>query len=415
MAVATQRRKKAVEKKQFTYSWSGIDRYNEKAKGEIVADSPQHAKQLLIEQQVKVKKVAKKLEFGNFKKNASINSQDLTFFTRQMATMMQSGVPLVQSFDISAQGMEKNKMKALVQDIRDDVAGGNLLSVALRKHPKHFDSLFCQLVMVGEQSGTIDHMLDRLASYKEKTEALKAKIKKALTYPTAVIVVAIIVTAILLIKVVPQFESLFKGFGADLPAFTQFVVNLSRALQEWWWIIIGMLFISGFLIKRAHQSSEQFRQKLQLASLRIPIIGAILHQAALARFARTLCTTYASGVPLVDALSSAAGASGNIYYERAILQTKRSVSGGQNLRNSLVMTGIFPNMVIQMIGIGEDAGSLETMLDKLAIFYETAVDNAVDSLTALLEPLIMSVLGVLVGGLIIAMYLPIFKLGAVVG
>ncbi|PPC75675.1 type II secretion system protein F [Pokkaliibacter plantistimulans] len=415
MAVTTQRRKKSVEKKQFTYSWSGIDRYNEKVKGEIVADSPQNAKLLLVEQQIKVKKVAKKIELGNFKKNASINSQDLTFFTRQMATMMQSGVPLVQSFDISSQGMEKIKMKGLVDELREDVAGGNLLSVALKKHPKFFDSLFCQLVMVGEQSGTLDHMLDRLASYKEKTEALKAKIKKALTYPIAVIVVAIIVTAILLIKVVPQFESLFKGFGADLPVFTQFVVNLSRALQEWWWVVLGILMVSGFLLKRAHQNSEQFRHKLQLLSLRVPIIGGILHQAALARFSRTLCTTYASGVPLVDALNSAAGATGNIFYERAILQAKRSVSGGLNLRNSLVTTGVFPNMVIQMIGIGEDAGSLETMLDKLAIFYETAVDNAVDSLTALLEPMIMCVLGVLVGGLIIAMYLPIFQLGSVVG
>ncbi|PXF31306.1 type II secretion system protein F [Pokkaliibacter plantistimulans] len=404
-----------VEKKQFTYSWSGIDRYNEKVKGEIVADSPQHAKQLLTEQQVKVKKVGKKLEIGNFKKNASIDSQDLTFFTRQMATMMQSGVPLVQSFDISAQGMEKTKMKNLVEEIRDEVAGGNLLSIALKNHPKYFDSLFCQLVMVGEQSGTLDHMLDRLATYKEKTEALKAKIKKALTYPTAVIVVAIIVTAILLIKVVPQFESLFKGFGADLPVFTQFVVNLSRSLQEWWWIILAIFFATGFMLKRAHQNSEQFRHKLQLLSLKIPVVGNILHQAALARFARTLCTTYASGVPLVEAMGSAAGASGNIYYEKAILQAKRSVSGGQNLRTSLSITGIFPNMVIQMIGIGEDAGSLETMLDKLATFYEAAVDNAVDSLTALLEPFIMCVLGILVGGLIIAMYLPIFKMGSVVG
>lgn len=414
MAVATQRRKKAIEKKQFTYSWSGIDRYNEKVKGEIVADSPQHAKQLLTEQQVKVKKVAKKLEFGNFKKNASINSQDLTFFTRQMATMMQSGVPLVQSFDISAQGMEKLKMKGLVEDLRDEVAGGNLLSAALRKHPKFFDPLFCQLVMVGEQSGTLDHMLDRLASYKEKTEALKAKIKKALTYPTAVIVVAIIVTAILLIKVVPQFESLFKGFGADLPVFTQFVINISRWLQEWWWIVFACMIAAIFFARRAHQNSEPFRHKMQLMSLKIPVIGNILHQAALARFSRTLCTTYASGVPLVDAIASSAGATNNIYYERALLQAKRSISGGQNLRTSLLMTGIFPNMVIQMIGIGEDAGSLETMLDKLATFYESAVDNAVDSLTALLEPLIMCVLGVLVGGLIIAMYLPIFKLGSVV-
>ncbi|MFP8967872.1 type II secretion system F family protein [Pokkaliibacter sp. CJK22405] len=413
--MARRTQKKETEAKLFTFKWTGTDKFNESVRGEIQAESPARARELLANQQIKVKRVSKKSGFDSFKKNAGINAADLTFFTRQMATMMQSGVPLVQAFNISEEGMEKNKMKALVKDIKDEVASGSLLSSTLKKHPKYFDSLFCQLVAVGEQSGTLDAMLDRLALYKEKTEALKAKVKKAMTYPIAVVVVAIIVTAILLIKVVPQFESLFKGFGADLPVFTQFVVNLSNMMQQWWYIVLAGIFVAGVAFKKAHTNSEKFRHRLQLASLRLPIMGPIVNNAALARIARTLCTTYASGVPLVESLDSAAGASGNVYYSKALNQVKRSVSGGQTLRSSMQVTGAFPNMVIQMVGIGEEAGSLETMLDKVAVFYEDAVDNAIDTLTSLLEPLIMSVLGVLVGGLIIAMYLPIFQLGNVVG
>ena len=328
--------------------------------------------------------------------------------------MMRAGVPLVQSFDIVADGVDKPKMANLIRAIRNDVSGGNSLASSLRKHPLYFDDLFCNLVDAGEQSGSLETMLDRIASYKEKTESLKAKVKKAMTYPIAVLVVAFVVTGILLIKVVPQFEDVFAGFGAELPAFTQFVIGISEFTQEWWLAMVGGVVgvILGFINIR--KRSKALRDALDRLALKAPVAGNIIEKSCVARFARTLSTTFAAGVPLVEALNSVAGATGNSVYVNAVYRVRDDVSTGQQLNFSMRSTGVFPNMVIQMVAIGEEAGALDDMLDKAASYYEEQVDNAVDSLTALMEPMIMSVLGVLVGGLIIAMYLPIFQLGAVV-
>jgi type IV pilus assembly protein PilC len=299
--------------------------------------------------------------------------------------------------------------------VRNDVSGGSAFAASLRKHPLYFDELFCNLVDAGEQSGSLETMLDRIASYKEKTESMKAKVKKAMTYPAAVLVVAFVVSGILLIKVVPQFEDVFAGFGAELPAFTQFVVGISEFTQEWWLAMVMSVVGVIFMISYTYKRSKKMRDTIDRLSLKAPVAGTIIEKSAIARFARTLSTTFAAGVPLVDALTSVSGAAGNSVYTAAIIQVRDDVSTGQQLNFSMKATGVFPNMVIQMVAIGEEAGALDEMLDKAATYYEEQVDNAVDSLTSLMEPLIMSVLGVLVGGLIIAMYLPIFQLGAVVG
>ncbi|WP_415887125.1 type II secretion system F family protein [Neptuniibacter sp. QD37_6] len=399
----------------YTFTWQGKDKSGNKSKGKIDAISITSAKAQLRKQGILTSKISKERSAGLFSaKNKPVKPVDIAFFTRQMATMMRSGVPLLQGLEITAGGIEKQKLKDIVYEIKNDVNSGTDFSTSLTKHPQHFDDLYCNLVNAGEQSGALDAMLDRIATYKEKLESLKAKIKKALTYPTAVIIVGIIVSAILLVKVVPQFEDVFKSFGAELPAFTKFVINLSEIAQEWWWIVLIATALFGFAFQKATQKSAKFRDSVDKAILKIPIIGQILHNASIARFARTLSTTFAAGVPLVNALDSAAGASGNALYRDAILQIKNGVSTGQSLQNAVTMTGVFPNMTIQMIAIGEEAGSLEMMLEKVADFYEEQVDNAVDNLSSLLEPLIMAVLGVLVGGLVVAMYLPIFQLGQVV-
>ena len=306
-------------------------------------------------------------------------------------------------------------MRKLIDDIKQEVAAGNSFATALRTRPLFFDDLYCNLVDSGEQSGALETLLDRVATYKEKTEALKAKIKKAMTYPIAVIVVAIVVTAILLIKVVPQFEAVFQGFGAELPAFTQVVVNMSRGLQEWWFVYLFGIFAVAFSFKEAHKRSEKFRDFVDRTLLKAPIVGDILYKAVVARFARTLATTFAAGVPLVEALVSVEGATGNVVFRQAVAKIRNDVSSGTQLNFSMRTTGVFPSMAVQMTAIGEEAGSLDEMLDKTAEYYEAEVDNAVDNLTTLMEPMIMAVLGVLVGGLIVAMYLPIFQLGSVVG
>ncbi len=303
----------------------------------------------------------------------------------------------------------------LLLSVKADIESGNSLADSLRKNPKYFDDLFCDLVEAGEQSGSLESMLDRIATYKEKTEALKSKIKKALSYPIAVVVIAVVVTAILLVKVVPQFKEIFQGFGADLPAFTLFVIGISEYLQKSWYIFLFAFIGISMFYKRLHRSSKKVRDQQDKLLLKVPVIGVILHKAAVAKFARTLSTTFAAGVPLVEALDSAAGASGNALYRDAILQIRDEVTTGMQMNLSMQSTGVFPNMVVQMIGIGEESGSIDAMLAKIADIYEAEVDDAVDGLSALLEPLIMSVLGVLVGGLIIAMYLPIFQLGNVVG
>ncbi|WP_207062638.1 type II secretion system F family protein [Motiliproteus sp. SC1-56] len=404
----------AKEAKPVTFVWEGKDKSGNLSKGKIDAENVTFAKALLRKQGIIPKKIAKERVSAFGKANKKITPLDVAVFTRQLATMMKAGVPMIQAFDIVAGGVEKTQLKNMIFEIKNDVASGGNLATALSKHPKYFDDLFCNLVHAGEQSGALETMLDRIATYKEKTEALKAKIKKAMTYPIAVIIVGIVVSAILLIKVVPQFESIFQGFGADLPAFTKMVIGLSELAQKYWYVALLAIIGTGFVFKAVHQRSEAFRDAMDKFSLKIPVIGDILDKAAIARFARTLSTTFAAGVPLVNALDSAAGAAGNVIYRRAIVQIRNGVSTGQSLQNATRMTGVFPNMAVQMIAIGEESGALDEMLDKVASFYEAEVDNAVDNLTSLMEPFIMAVLGVLVGGLVVAMYLPIFKLGSVV-
>ena len=396
------------------FLWSGTDKSGRNSKGEIRAASPAMAKAQLRRQGIKPKNVKKKSKplFGSGGK--AIKAADIAIFTRQLATMLKAGVPLVQSFEIVAEGSEKPKMQELINTIRNDVAAGGGLAPSLAKHPRLFDELFCSLVASGEDSGTLEVMLDRVATYKEKTEQLKAKIKKALTYPTAVIVVAIVVTAILLIKVVPQFAETFRSFGSDLPAFTLFVLVISNFVQKWWFVILLMIIAAIFVFREAKIRSVKFSEFLDRLILRLPIFGTIVHDSVIARFSRTLATTFAAGVPLVDALESTAGAAGNSVYAKAIRQVKDDVTTGSTLYSSTKATGLFPNMLLQMMSIGEESGSLDEMLDKVANHYEEAVDNAVDSLSSLMEPMIMAILGVLVGGLMIAMYLPIFMLGSVI-
>ncbi|MGB1272343.1 MAG: type II secretion system F family protein, partial [Endozoicomonas sp.] len=343
-----------------------------------------------------------------------IKPLDIALFTRQLATMMKAGVPLLQAFDITSEGIEKPSMQSLIGKIKNDVAGGSTLADALKSHPEYFDELYCSLVASGEQSGALETLLDRIATYKEKTEALKAKIKKAMNYPIAVVCVALIVTGILLIKVVPQFEEVFQGFGAELPAFTQMVIGLSEFVQSYWYIGLGGLIAAVFSLKRLMSSSKAARDTVDRLVLKLPIIGEILDKSAVARFGRTLATTFAAGVPLVDALDSVAGAAGNVVYSDATKRIKDDVSTGQQLQFAMKSSGIFPSMAVQMVSIGEESGALDEMLEKVATHYEDEVDNMVDGLTSLMEPIIMSVLGVLVGGLIVAMYLPIFQLGSVV-
>ncbi len=395
------------------FSWEGTDRKGSKVKGELSGASPALVKAQLRKQGINPQKVRKKSVslFGAGKK---IRPMDIALFTRQMATMMKAGVPLLQSFDIIGEGFDNPNMRKLVDDLKQEVAAGNSFATALRKKPQYFDDLYCNLVDSGEQSGALETLLDRVATYKEKTEALKAKIKKAMNYPIAVVLVAIIVSAILLIKVVPQFQEVFANFGAELPAFTLMVIGLSEALQEWWFIILAGLIAGAFAFKEGHKRSEKFRNWFDRLLLKVPVVGDILYKSSVARFARTLSTTFAAGVPLVDALDSVAGATGNVIFRSATMKVKNDVSSGMQLNFSMRTTGTFPTMAVQMTAIGEESGSLDEMLAKVATFYEDEVDNMVDGLTSLMEPMIMAVLGVLVGGLIIAMYLPIFQLGAVV-
>ena len=400
--------------KSDIFLWSGTDKTGRQSKGEIEAASQSMAKAQLRRQGIKPKIVRRKpkaLFGGNGK---PIKAADIALFTRQLATMMKAGVPLVQSFEICEEGMEKPRMQEMVRSIRQDVAAGNGLAPSLAKHPRHFDDLFCSLVGSGEESGTLETMLDRVATYKEKTEQLKAKIRKAMTYPSAVVIVAIIVTAILLIKVVPVFAQTFQNFGSELPAFTQFVMDISEFTQEWWIFILGGIIATIFGIREGRLRSVAFSEAIDKIMLKAPVVGGIVHDSVIARFSRTLSTTFAAGVPLVDALNSTAGAAGNSVYAKAILQIRDDVTTGTTLYNSIKATGLFPTMLMQMVSIGEESGSLDDMLGKVATHYEEAVDNAVDNLSSLLEPIIMSVLGVLVGGLLIAMYLPIFMLGSVI-
>lgn len=399
---------------QTTYLWQGMDKNGRKAKGEMPGASQALVKAQLRKQGVIATKVKRKPKDLFGPRRQAINPSDIAIFSRQLATMMKAGIPLVQSFEIVGDSLENASMAELVRAVRDDVAAGNSFADSIRKHPRYFDELFCNLVESGEQSGALETMLDRVATYKEKTEALKSKIKKAMNYPIAVVVVALIVTGILLVKVVPQFAETFSSFGAELPAFTLFVLGLSDlAIAHWWKVLIG-LGVAGYAFKEAKLRSKSFADTVDRIALKLPIIGLIVEKSCYARFTRTLSTTFAAGVPLVDALDSVAGATGNVVYSNATRKIKDDVSSGQQLNFAIRSTGLFPVMINQMVGIGEESGALDTMLNKCATYYEAEVDNAVDGLTSLMEPLIMSVLGTLIGGLMIAMYLPIFQLGQVV-
>ncbi|WP_439101824.1 type II secretion system F family protein [Congregibacter sp.] len=396
------------------FTWSGTDKNGRQTKGEINAPSQAMARAQLRQKGINPRSVRRKSKPLFSARKKPIKAADIAIFTRQMATMMKAGVPLVQSFDIVGDGLENPSMKELVGGIKNDVSSGGGLALSLSKHPRHFDELFCSLVGAGESAGTLETMLDRVATYKEKTEQLKAKIKKALTYPTAVIVVALVVSGILLVKVVPQFAETFSSFGADLPAFTLMVLGLSDFMQAWWFIIVVGIVASIYAFKEARIRSQSFSDAIDRLMLKLPVFGGIVNDSVVARFSRTLATTFNAGVPLVDALESTAGAAGNAVYSAAILQIRDDVTTGSTLYNSVKSTGLFPNMLLQMISIGEESGQLDEMLDKVATHYEEQVDNAVDSLSSLMEPMIMSILGVLVGGLMIAMYLPIFMLGSVI-
>ena len=395
------------------FMWEGKDRKGNKSKGEVSGTNLALVKAQLRKQGIITNKVKKKPKplFGGSKK---ITPFDIAMFTRQMATMMKAGVPLVQSFDIVTDGLENQGLRELISAVRNDIASGTSFANALRRHPKHFDDLYCNLVDSGEKSGALETMLARIATYLEKTEILKKKVKKAMTYPAAIVVVAIIVTAILLVKVVPQFQSLFDGFGAELPVFTQFIVAISDWMQKWWFIVL--LGIIGFiyLFKEAIRRSQRFSDIIDKYVLKLPVVGEILDKSAVAKFGRVLSTTFAAGVPLVDALESVAGATGNAVYRDAVMKIRDEVSSGTQLQASMKATGVFPVMAVQLTSIGEESGNLDEMLEKVADHYESVVDDMVDNLTALMEPMIMVVLGVLVGGLIIGMYLPIFQMGQVV-
>ena len=410
MAPAATATVKAI-KRDIPFAWEGKDKRGARIKGKSLAPDEQALRAELRRQGVAPSRIRKQ---SQGRRGGSVNAGDIAIFSRQLSTMLAAGIPLVQAFEIVGNGNDKPAMQRLVLDIKVDVEGGTSLHEALAKHPLYFDDLYINLVQAGEQAGALESLLDKVATYKEKTEALKKKVKKALFYPAAVLAVAIIVTVILLIFVIPEFENLYKGFGADLPAFTQMVIGLSKFVQHkgvfMLIVLAGAIWAFIYFKKR----SKAMREFLDRLTLKVPIIGPIMRKAAIARYARTLSTMFSAGVPLVEALDSVAGATGNIVYEKGVNAMRDEVATGQRLQRAMENTGLFPNMVNQMIAVGEESGSLDEMSAKVATFYEAEVDNAVDAMSSLLEPLIMVVLGVLVGGLVIAMYLPIFKLASVI-
>ena len=397
------------------FDWKGTDRAGKKVAGETKGRNVNLVKAQLRKQGINAGSVKKRSKPMFSLGGKKIGPADIALFTRQLATMMKAGVPLVQSFDIVSGGVDNPAMKTLIKNISNEVSGGNSFAAAVSAQPKeYFDELFCNLIAAGEQSGSLETMLDRLATYKEKSEALKAKIKSAMNYPISVLVIAGIVTVILLIKVIPQFESMFSSFGGELPAFTQMVVQASEFMQAWWVVIMIGIGITYAGYKQLHKTSKAFRDGQERLTLKMPVIGDIIDKSCVARFARTLSTTFAAGVPLVDALDSASGAAGNVVYKDAILKIKSEVSGGTQLNYAMRQANVFPSMVVQMVSIGEESGALDAMLDKSATYYEEMVDNAVDGLTSMIEPIIMAFLGIVVGGMMIAMYLPIFQMGGAI-
>lgn len=412
MATAVKRKSaKSKKAKLKNFQWVGVNKQGNKIKGKMPAETADIVKMQLRKQGINPKSVnAELFNFGSAGKKP-IKPIDIAVFLRQLAIMMKAGVPLVQSFDIIGKGHENPSVQDLVMDVKNDVESGNPFAESLRKHPKYFDDLVCDLIHAGEQSGTLEQMLDRIATYKEKTEALKSKIKSAMMYPAAVITVSIAVTAVLLIYVVPMFKDLFAGAGADLPALTAMVVSMSESMQANWYIYLAILIgiVVGYV--QLNNRSEKFRDAKDALLLKFPIFGPLIQKAAVARYARTLATTFAAGVPLVDALDSAAGASGNSVYRKAIMKIKEDVTTGLQINMAMISTGVFPNMVNQMVAIGEESGAVDTMLAKVADIYEQEVDDAVDGLSSLIEPFVIVFIGGVVGTIIVAMYLPIFKLG----
>ena len=409
MATAiAQRRPTGV--KEYTYLWEGTDRNNRNVRGEMKSASETVVRSNLRRQGIRITKLKRQ----TFRGGRSVKERDITFFTRQLATMLKAGVPLLQAFEIVARGHSNARFARLMMDIKGRIESGSSLSEAFREHPAHFDALYCNLVSAGETSGTLDSILDRLATYKEKILALKSKIKSALFYPIAVVTVAIIVVWVIMVWVIPSFKKVFTSFGANLPAPTLFVMAISDFFVSYWWamlaIIMGSLFTFFFLLRR----SEAFRFAVDRISLKLPILGEIIEKATIARWTRTLATMFTAGVPLVESLDAVAGASGNAVFIAGTHKIQNEVSTGTSLTNAMHNTGLFPSMVLQMTQIGEESGSLDGMLSKVAEFYEREVDDAVGALTSLLEPIIIVFLGVVVGGLVVAMYLPIFKLGAVI-
>lgn len=394
------------------FVWEGVDKKGKKVKGETQAASIAFVNATLRRQGINPLKVQHR-KTALIKRKKKIQPKDVSIFTRQLATMIQAGIPVVQSFEIVGKGHENPSMQELLMSIKEDIESGTAMNLALAKHPLYFDALYCNLVAAGEAAGILDALLDKIATYKEKIEAIKGKIKSALFYPTAVIVVAFIITAILLIFVIPQFESLFKGFGGDLPAFTQLVIDLSKVFQSYWWAIFGGVGGTAFAIANFYRRSTAAQHTFDRLLLRAPIVGEIVRKATIARFARTLSTMFAAGMPLVEALDSVAGAAGNRMYYEGVMRIKGDISTGMQLQSAMNATGLFPSMVIQMVAIGEESGELDSMLGKVADFYEAEVDDAVGALSSLIEPIIMAVLGILIGGLIVAMYLPIFKMASV--
>ena len=399
-------------KKSAMFIWEGKDASGKRVKGEISGQSEALVRAILRRQKINPTKVKKKPKplFGAGK--AKIVPKDISIWSRQLATMMSSGVPLVQSFEITGRGHDNKGMQDLILAIKADVEAGNNLAEALKKHPLHFNSLYCNLIEAGEHAGILEAILHKLATYLEKTEALKSKIKSALFYPAAVVVAAIIVVTILMIFVIPQFSELFGSFGADLPGLTQFLIDASNFFVANWWIMFGILGGTVFGLLEFKKRSIAAQHFLDRASLKIPVIGDVLEKSAIARFARTLETMFAAGTPLVEAMTSVAGACGNIVFYNATMKMKDEISTGTQLQASMRDTGLFPNMVVQMVAIGEESGAIDTMLGKVADWYEQEVDDAVEALTSLLEPMIMAFLGVVIGGIVGGMYLPIFKMGA---
>lgn len=397
-----------------TYTWQGFDKFGNRRKGELQAQDKQLALHKLSKIGIRRGRVRRAGQSSSFLPRNRIKTSHVALFTRQLATMMKAGIPLVQSFDIVIQGLDHPRMSLMTTTIRAEIAAGNSFAESLRRYPRVFDTLYCNLIEVGESSGSLEVMLDRLATFKEKTEALKAKIRKAMNYPIAIILVALLSSGIMLIEVVPALAETFSDFGAELPAFTLFVVALSDWVAAYWWQSLLGAVVVLVLSKEALLRFKTLRQVVDRLLLRLPIVGAIIRAACYARFSRTLSTLYAAGVPLVDALDSVAGATGNYVFEQAINRIRADVANGQPLHSAISSTELFPSMISQMASIGEESGALEAMLERSASHFEAEVDDAVDSLTSLLEPAIIVVIGILVGGLVIAMYLPIFQLGSVI-